>query len=1362
MPPKRRETNESQPQQTADVGAQSLNVDIEELIAATTRAVITSLTQPSDKLNYADIGTQIPTFGDKEDEDVETWLNRVDEIKDAFEVSDKIIKVMATKQFRGKVREWYNSTPGTIQRKWEDLKQELKLMFGSYESHISVMKKMENRKWKPGETFSSYFYDKIKLTNRLKLTERDTIDYVVQGIDNYVLRTHALAAKYKTTAELLESMKLMSEDKVNRVPGGSHVKVESKKTPTQTDMKMRVQQVVKCYNCGEQGHIAPNCQKESRPRGSCYKCGEMGHTIKTCPKENRSEGPGSTTALMVDDGRDTSRYYLIVMINTLKFRCLIDSGSAISIIRKSHYEKYFSNYKVVSLDNNMLYNGINSTKLDILGFITCNLGLLESKYSILCKFAIVPDTAIPCNMLLGQNFLSTQGLVVTFGEKLHVKYEPHIVCETVDEWQDSDYILHVNCVVDMEESRVQLIESRIAEESELHDKQVVVEKVLDYYGKMNTDTKPTVEYEMKLNLNHEIPFYFSPRRLSWAEKIELRKILDDLLAKNIIRPSSSPYASQVVLVPKKDKSLRLCIDYRELNKLTVKEHYPLPVIDDYLARLHGKKYFTGLDLKAGFHHVKIAEESIKYTSFVTPDSQMEFVRMPFGLVNAPSNFQRYINLIFKELLEEGLILIYLDDILIPSTTVKDNLEILGQVLHLMYLNKLELRLDKCYFLYKRIKYLGYYVSEKGIEVSDEHINAVKNFPKPSNSKQVHRFLGLTGYLRRFIKDYSLLAKPLFALVRKNAPFVFGEVELKAFELLKEKLMSPPILAIYSPTAYTELHTDASATGYGAILMQKQSDGKLHPVFYHSRRTIEHESKYHSYELETLAIIYALERFRIYLHGIKFIIITDCNAFKLTMSKRDLNPRIARWALFLQNYDYEIIHRKGDQMCHVDALSRSILIVEPTSLEQALIYKQLKDSVIQKISKELENSESSEYEMRNGVVYKKKKDNILFYVPESMEYQIIHSCHDEVGHIGSDKTIELISRSYWFPKLRKKVLEYIANCLKCILFSVASGKSEGTLKIIEKGDRPLRILNIDHFGPLERTEKGYQHILLIVDAFSKFTWLHSVKTTGSQEAVNKMKLFIFHFGLVDTIVSDRGTSFTSDLFAEFINDNGMKHVKVATGSPQSNGQVERVNRFLKSTLSKISTPSTWDQHLSKAQFVINNTYNRSIGTTPSMVLFGYNQKGFLDDELRNFVDSMQVIDEDIQNIRYNAKENTKRMQAYNKTRYDAKHKRPKVYNVGDLVMIRNVVTEPGLNKKLLAKYRGPYEVKHVLEHDRYVIGDIEGYQLTQKKFNGIVGPERMKLWIKDVKDVGQCEIELRKDESESENDDDSESEDILES
>lgn len=1200
------------------------------------------------------------------------------------------------------------------------------------------------------------------MTNRLKLTERDTIDYIVQGINNYVLRTHALAAKYKTTAELLESMKLMSEDKVNCGPMGNQVKIEAKKTPARPEAKVQVQQVVKCYNCGEQGHIATNCSKESRPRGSCYKCGQVGHTYKTCSKEATTEGRGSTTALMVDDGRDSSRYYLIVLINTLKFRCLIDSGSAISIIRLSHYEKYLSNYKIMSVDNNMLYNGINATKLDILGFITCNIGLLDSKHSILCKFAVVPDIAIPCNMLLGQNFLSTQGLVVTFGEKLHVRYEPHVekACEVVDECRESDYILNINCAVDVEESKMQLVESRVAEECELHDKQVIVKNVLDYYRNMNTDTKPTVEYEMKINLNHEIPFYFSPRRLSWAEKTELKKILDNLLAENIIRPSTSPYASQVVLVPKKDKSLRLCIDYRELNKLTVKEHYPLPVIDDYLARLHGKNYFTCLDLKAGFHHVKIAEESIKYTSFVTPDNQMEFVRMPFGLVNAPSNFQRYINLIFKELLDEGLILIYLDDILIPTTTVKDNLEILEQVLHLMSINKLELRLDKCYFLYKRIKYLGYYVSNKGIEVSDEHISAVRKFPKPLNSKQVHRFLGLTGYLRRFIKDYSLLAKPLFALVRKNVPFVFGERELKAFELLKEKLVSPPILAIYSPTAYTELHTDASATGYGAILMQKQSDGKLHPVFYHSRRTTEHESKYHSYELETLAIVYALERFRIYLHGVKFIIVTDCNAFKLTMSKRDLNPRIARWALFLQNYDYEIIHRKGDQMCHVDALSRSILIVEPTSLEQALIYKQLKDPVIQEISKALESSESSEYEMRNGVVYRKKKDGILFYVPESMEYQIIHSCHDEVGHIGTDKTIELISRSYWFPKLRKKVQEYITNCLKCILFSVASGKSEGTLKIIDKGDRPLRMLNIDHFGPLEKTENGYRHIFLIVDAFSKFTWLHSVKTTGSQEAVKKLKLFIFHFGLVDTVVSDRGSSFTSELFADFINDHGIKHVKVATGSPQSNGQVERVNRFLKSTLSKISTPNTWDQQLSKAQFVINNTYNRSIGTTPSMVLFGYNQKGFLDDELRNFVDLMQKINDDIQIIRYNAKENTKRMQAYNKTRYDASHKRPKVYTVGDLVMIKNIVTEPGLNKKLLAKYRGPYEVKHVLDNDRYVIGDIEGYQLTQKIFNGIVGPERMKLWIKNVKDR-QCETEVSEDEDECENKDCFEIDNVLE-
>lgn len=404
MPPKLQ--GDGQGARPQEQGSSQTQIDVEQLIAATTRAVLSSVGGfNTEKLNYADIGSQIPIYGDKEDEDVEVWINRVDEIKQAFDLSEKVVKVIATKQLRGKVRDWYSCTPGMVQKTWSELKIDMKRMFASYESHISLMKKMENRRWKAGETFSNYFYDKVKLTNKLSLPEQDTVDYIIQGIDNYVLRPHALAAKYKTTAEVLESLKLMSEDKVCR--GSRDSKEQPKKLASPAESKAKTPQpTVRCYNCNEQGHIASNCMKEARPRGSCYKCGEVGHTSRTCTKEVKPEGPTSTTTLVVNESRNISKYHFTIMINNVKFKCLLDSGSVISIVKESYYKKYLDNYKLVPEEGTMSFNGINGSKLEILGYENCVLYLQgDMGKGLFCKLAVTPDHSIPCSIILGQNFV---------------------------------------------------------------------------------------------------------------------------------------------------------------------------------------------------------------------------------------------------------------------------------------------------------------------------------------------------------------------------------------------------------------------------------------------------------------------------------------------------------------------------------------------------------------------------------------------------------------------------------------------------------------------------------------------------------------------------------------------------------------------------------------------------------------------------------------------------------------------------------------------------------------------------------------------------------------------------------------------
>lgn len=278
----------------------------------------------------------------------------------------------------------------------------------------------------------------------------------------------------------------------------------------------------------------------------------------------------------------------------------------------------------------------------------------------------------------------------------------------------------------------------------------------------------------------------------------------------------------------------------------------------------------------------------------------------------------------------------MDDILFATKTMDKNLSILKEVLELI-VDNLELKIDKCSFLKIQLDYLGYEISHEGIKPSKSGVNAVLQFPVTKNLKELHSFLGLASYFRKYIPKFSLKVKPLYNII-KSKSFHMKQEHLLIFDWLKEQLSVQPILSIYSPKADTELHCDASKLGFGSILFQKQSDGKNHPVFYFSKRTTDVESCYHSYELKCLAIIYAIKRFHVYLSHIPFKIVTYCNSIKLTLHKKDIVPRIMRWAMFLEEYNYTIVHRENKHMQHVDALSRinsGVLILEENMFEQNL-------------------------------------------------------------------------------------------------------------------------------------------------------------------------------------------------------------------------------------------------------------------------------------------------------------------------------------------------------------------------------------------------------------------------------------------
>lgn len=1305
---------------------ETFQVTLRELVASTVHALnVDGQVKASNK----EIATLLPEFKGHGD-DAEQFIRRVDAVKTAYNVSDNLIMLTVANKLTAQAKTWFHSKIEFITMSWDDFKVEFNAMFGGRPSKLALMRNFENRKWRKNEKFSVYCTEKVSLGNLANLSENDIIEYVIDGFNNSVLQSQARMQEFTSINDLVRVMNnITNEDKYYGSTATSNVKSHPSKPETTTNASSNTRNI-RCFNCNETGHRINDCKKPKRPSGSCFKCGKMGHKVSECQTKKTENQPDSTTNVVEDNNKLSYKNFIVnfslSIIDEYKCECnfninaMLDTGSPINLIKS----KYIPSCSLETNIDNVSFSGINGSPLKILGIF--NSVIRIQNVDIHCKFYVVPDDTMSFPSILGRDFLANCPFKITVGDK--------IVINNVNKTENSnsDHFLDEIMTIDYDERQNPKEIVRVGEQID-HPVRLEVENVCKQYLEDVENNKSVGhEYFMQIKLKHEQPITFTPRRISYADKQKLQVILDELLKNNIIRPSKSPYASPIVLVHKKNNEIRLCVDFRALNDITIKDNYPTPLIDDHLDRLKDKNYFSSLDLKNGFFHVKMHPDSIKYTSFTTPLGQFEYLRMPFGLTNAPREFNRFTAQVFENLIRENKILLYLDDILIATETINEHINILKEIFEIASKNKLHFRFDKCKFLFKKITYLGYLISSDGIQPDPSNVEAVTKYPLPKNSKEVHRFVGLASYFRRFISNFSIIAKPLYDLIKKNVPFKFGTTEMKAFETLKEKLISQPVLSIYSPDLETELHCDASSIGYGAVLLQKQTCGKFKPTFYFSKRTTPAEGKYHSFELECLAAINAIKRFHIYLSGKKFKIITDCDSFRLTLAKKDVNPRIARWALFLQNYDYTIVHRSAKQMQHVDALSRAqdIFVIEPNSFELTLSYKQNADPEIKRLRERLEQVEDKYFELRNGLVYRKEKKSkkLLFYVPTSMENSVIRTSHDDLGHLSNEKCCEYILRTYWFPQLREKVKTYIDNCLKCIAYSPVSGKAEGYLHSIKKGNLPFNTIHIDHYGPLEKSSRGYKYIFEVIDAFSKFIRFFPCKTVQTSEVITHLNNYFTSYSKPLRIISDRGSCFTSNAFKNFVDEHLIEHVLIATHVPRSNGQIERSNRVLTPVLAKLcETPNKWPNVLNEVEFALNNSEHKALKNSPSKILFGVNQIGPINDTLKIYLDSLQNDNQNLIELREKAAENIIKLQEYNEKYYNKKRKPISNYKVGDYVVIKNIDTTPGCNKKLIPKFRGPYEIKKTLDNDRFVVADVEGFQQSQIPFETVCSPDSMRIW-----------------------------------
>ena len=712
------------------------------------------------------------------------------------------------------------------------------------------------------------------------------------------------------------------------------------------------------------------------------------------------------------------------------------------------------------------------------------------------------------------------------------------------------------------------------DESQLGELQALLSKASDVFELDRSELGHSALVQHVIDTGDNSPVKQQPYRTPIVQRERIAQLIREMQQQGIVKPSCSPWASPVVLVPKKDGSTRFCVDFRRLNRVTKKDVYPLPRIDDILDTLAQAKYFSTLDLSAGYWQVELDPVSQSKTAFTTHCGLYEFTRMPFGLCNAPATFQRLMQVVLSGL-EWDCCFVYIDDILIASKTFEDHLNHLSLVFERLRKAGLRLKPTKCHFLRDQVPYLGYVISKEGISPDPSKTEKVKSFPRPKDATSVRSFVGLASYYRRFVPNFATVAAPLHRLTKKNVPFEWSRECEDSFCMLKSLLTEAPVLVYpqFGPERSFLLETDASGVGLGAVLSQKQDDNTYHPIAYASKSLQVHEKNYAISELETLAIVWAVKKFRAYLLGHPCTVLTDHAACLSLLNTPRPSAKLARWAMAIQELNLEIKHRSGRANANADALSRhpvddaltcSVIgkvddaeedTSQPVNVDQ--LQKELQEIATRQQTcpdlsdmfaylskKELPEDdklakrivyESRHFDLLDGVLHHESPHfpgRWCVAVPSDLRSRLLDDAHSGLlaGHLAEKRVYDRLRRTYWWSGMRGDVRKHCRSCLACATRKGTGRATRPPLQPIPVGG-PFHTIGVDILK-LPQTFDGNQYVVVFLDYLTK--WVEAFPVADQRaETVARLLVeeVICRHGAPERLLSDRGANFLSGLIAE---------------------------------------------------------------------------------------------------------------------------------------------------------------------------------------------------------------------------------------
>lgn len=994
---------------------------------------------------------------------------------------------------------------------------------------------------------------------------------------------------------------------------------------------------------------------------------------------NTNLGKGESNIVFVKREND-NRPYVAVQIFGRSVVALLDSGASISVIGKNGTYLLEMFRLTIQESSDLNINVADGTPQRIDGYVEfpIKLGDIEK----LVRVLIVPS--LPHGLILGSDFCRLFDIAIDYRTNSYLVGKKYL--DISQSFSDCEKNLSVI--------------NRICSRSELNNEQTKQLNVMIETFRTLSSPKlgRTSKIIHKIDTGEAEPIKQRHHVISPYKLEILNKELDRMLELGVIRPSSSPWASPVLIVEKSNGEPRLCFDGRKLNSVTKKCAYPLPIVDHILNKLSGAKFLSSIDLKSAFWQIPLDPASCEKTAFVVPGRGLfEFCVMPFGLCNAAQTQQRLMDCILGPDLDP-FVFVYLDDVIVATPSFDKHIEVLNVVCERLREANLTINIDKCSFCLPSLKYLGFLVDREGLRTDPDKVRAMLEYPVPKTATEVKRFMGMCSWYRRFVPNFATISAPINSLIkgrRKSQKITWTEEAEKSFRELKQALVSAPVLASPDFTKPFYVQCDASTVGVGGLLAQRIG-GKEVAIAYTSKTLTEAEKKYTASELELYAVLTSVEKFRPFIDGVHFTVITDHSSLQWLNNLKNPTGRLARWAMKLSQYDMEIIHRKGSLNVVADALSRApiescLVTIDRTHVESDSWYKELMRKVVES------PDQYSDFKIEDNLLYKHLPFEFGFrtnfsdwklVIPKGERFNVFKECHEDPksAHLGIYKTVHRIRQLYYWPRLLQDVRKYVRCCKTCASQKVSTSTRPGFMGHPKKVSFPWQYVSVDLLGPLPRSKNGFCYLLLVSDYFTKYCLLHPLRDAKASHIVKFLEeQVLLVYGVPQVIACDNGTQFTANNFKKLADEYGIKIYYNANFHPQVNA-VERVNRVLEAAIRSYIDGidhRTWDREIHKIGFALRTAVHEATGYTPTFLNFGR----YVPASAKYYGKLEAVEDLDVNNINREeyGREIDKLPQLYadvrrhlaeayrkNARHYNLRKRPADVYHIGDKVWKRNFV------------------------------------------------------------------------------------------